>query len=906
MIGPLLRRLRARIRYRRFDDDLAEEMAFHQAMKQQELARQNGLNADDARDAARREMGNITRAREDSRGVWIASWLESVWQDVCYAARNLRRQPAFTFAAFAALLLGIGLNTSAFTLLNAIALRPWPVPDPGRVVRIYDRGPGPNGRTLGVGGFGLAEYRYLREHTRTFTGLIASRQTEARLGYEEVGKATPAEYVSHNYFDTLGVEMTLGRGFLPDEDVPASPRAVAVISHRLWTRLLNSDPNAFGRTLRIQDIPFTVVGVASPDFTGSFDSIRDVWLPLSTLRLLQTDDAYAMDVLEKPEHCCSQIAGRLAPGVTREQARAELDVLSNQYHAQWKLEASGVVLSSTSLFAHPSSQRRVRPMVALISGAVLLVLLLACANVGNLLLARGLARRREIAIRLSLGASRARVVRQLMTEGMVLAVLAGAAAIAVSYVLPAFFFAQASGADLGYPIEPDLTTLVFTAGTSLVACMLFALAPALRVTKTKSRRGVQPRYGAAAMLPGRDLASFGSSSGTGLRGVLLASQLGLSIMLLAGAGLLLRSVQYAQQHDPGFRVDNVTVATPFLPRQAYDEKRTRAFIANLDAALREDDTLRVALTALVPLGNATGWTNFRFPGEDKSRDRQIRTQGVSPSYFDVLNIPLVSGRIFEAADGRNVLLINEAMARQHFADVNPIGRTLVMGRDENWLIIGVVRDAYVSGLDRVHPLVFGPNAGGPGTRLLVRSRTDAVGGSGGGAGAASTRNGGDVAARVAAIAARLDSRVQIDAKPLSTYRDRWITPARVMATTAGIVSLLALALASVGVFGVFAFVVQERTREIGIRMAIGAKAAQVVGLVLRRTIWALAGGLALGLAGATLVSRALDGYTDGIGRFDPLTFTAVGVVLAVAALVATYVPVRRATRVDPATALRCE
>jgi hypothetical protein len=257
----------------------------------------------------------------------------------------------------------------------------------------------------------------------------------------------------------------------------------------------------------------------------------------------------------------------------------------------------------------------------------------------------------------------------------------------------------------------------------------------------------------------------------------------------------------------------------------------------------------------------------------------------------VLEIPLVTGRVFEAADGRGVIVINEAMARQHFAGQNPIGRTIVMGQEETWEIIGIVRDAYLSGLDRVHPIVFGKHAGGLSARLLIRARAGAD---------------GDIAARVKALVTRLDSRAQVVPTPLSTYRDRWITPARVMATTAGIVSLLALALASVGVFGVFAFVVQERTREIGIRMAIGARAGQVVRLVLRSTSWATASGLVLGLAGAVLVSRALDGFTDGIGPFDTVTFASVVTILALAALVATYVPVRRATRVDPARALRAE
>jgi predicted permease len=888
MIGPLLRRLRARIRYRKFDDDLAEEMAFHQAMKQQELARQNGLSADDAHDAARREMGNITRAREDSRGVWIASWLESVWQDIVYALRSLRRQPAFTLAALAALVLGIGLNSSAFTFFNAVGLRPWPVHDPSRVVRLYDRGPNPQGRRQGVGGFGIAEYRYLREHTRTFSGLIATRPGGGRLGHEEAGQQTSFEYVSDNYFNVLGVEMTHGRGFIREEDQPASPRAVAVISHRLWTRLLNSDPAVVGRTLTLEEVPVTIVGVTAPEFTGSTVDAQDLWLPLSALRLMTANHANALDVLEKPQHCCSSIAGRLAPGVTWEIARAELDVLSNRYHAQWKMDATGVVLASTAFFSHPNQRRRLIPTFGLMFGMSALVLLLACANVGNLLLARGMARRREIAIRLSLGASRARVVRQLLTEGMVLACLAGTAAVGVAYVVPSLLFSNATEMDLGYRIEPDRLALIFTFGVSALACGLFALTPALRVTRPRGRRGAG-MTAATAIQPGRDLA-LRAGAGTGLRGVLLAVQLAMSVILLVAGGLLMRGVQYATHHDPGFQIDDVMVATPMLPRQAYDNKRRHAFVTELEAALRDDEGLRaIGVSALVPLGSAVNGANFRLPREDESQTRIMRTQGVTAGYFDVLGIPLIAGRMFQPGDG-DVILINEELARQYFGDTNPIGQTVVMGPGRIWTIIGVVRNAYLSGLDRVEPFVFGQYSGSDQMRLLIRPRPGV----------------GDVAARVKAAAARLEPRAQIDAKPLAVYRDRWLTPQRVIASVAGIVSLLALMLASVGVFGVFAFVVQERTREIGIRMAIGARASQVVRLVLGSTSWATAAGLLLGLAGAVGVTRLIERYLYGVGRFDAVTFGAVAAVLAVAALVATYVPVRRATRVDPATALRCE
>jgi macrolide transport system ATP-binding/permease protein len=900
----LLRRLRARFRYRRFDDDLAEEMAFHQAMKQQELEQQNGLSAADARDAARREMGNITHAREASRGVWIASWLESVWQDIVYAVRSLRRQPAFTFAALAALVLGIGLNSSAFTIFNAVGLRPWPVPDPSRVVRIYSRSPGALGRAQGAGGFGIAEYRYLRTHTRTFSGLIATRPGGGRLGHEEAGQETSFEYVSDNYFDALGVDMTLGRGFLREEDQPASPRAVVVISHRLWTRLMNSDPAVLGRTLRLGDIPLTIVGVAAPEFTGSSQGgAQDLWLPLSALRLMTAEQTAARNVLEKPEHCCSSMAGRLAPGVTWESARAELGVLSSRYHAEWKMDPTDVVLSSTAFFSHPNSRRRLIPTFSLMFGMVLLVLLLACANVGNLLLARGMARRREIAIRLSLGASRARVVRQLLTEGMVLSCVAGAAAAGVAYVVPSLLFTMGTEMDLGYRIEPDRSVLIFTFAVSVLACMLFALAPALRVTRLRGertwrfwRRGRDGRgargagIAAAAMIqPGRDLA-LRTGAGTGLRGVLLAVQLAMSVVLLVSSGLLMRGVQYAADRDPGFVVDDVMVAAPMLPQLAYDNQRRHVFATQLESALREDQDLRaVGLTALVPLGNAMNGAEFRFPGQNQSSNRMVRTQSVSTGYFDVLGIPLIAGRMYQQGDG-DVILINEEMARQYFAGQNPVGQTLVMGPTRTWQIIGIVRDAHISGLDRVYPMVFGNYRGSDQMRVLIRPRAGI----------------GDVAARVKAIATRLEPRAQVDTKPLAVYRDRWLMPQRVIAAVAGVVSLLALMLASIGVFGVFAFIVQERTREIGIRMAIGARASQVVRLVLASTSWATAGGLLLGLAGAIAVTRLLEGYLYGVGRFDVVTFATVAAVLAIAALVATYVPVRRATRVDPATALRCE
>lgn len=872
----LLRRLRARIRYRRFNADLAEEIEFHRAIKQREGERA-GLTPAEARLMSHRDMGNVTLARETSRGVWIAPWLDGLSQDVRYAFRSLRRQPGFTLAACTALVLGIGLNTSLFTFFNAVALRPWSVADPGSVVTAHYVHSSASGRS--TGGFGIAEYRYLRDHARTFSGLIAWRPSGARLGHEEIERRTPFFFVSGNYFDVLGVRMMYGRGFLPDEDRVGSPQARAIISHRLWERHFAGDPAVIGRIFRIDDVPFTVVGVTPPAFDGTDPpNIQSFWLPLASVQLLSADPTWAFSFLTSPSHCCSRVAGRLAPGVTREQARAELEVLSRQFRTQWKDHGRGsdpLVLSGTPLLAQPGVKAELVPILALMFTAVMLVLLLACANVGNLLLARALARGREFAIRLSLGASRRRVVRQLLTEGFMLSCCAGLIALLVAYVLPALIVRAAITDEVPSGIAPDARVLVFTFGIAALACLLFALAPALKVTQAAME----------TLVARREV----TRTGRRMRSALLAAQLALSVILLASAGLLVRGVQQAQTRDPGFQVDGVFVVSLAFPGRAYDQARGRAFVSELYTALNADDRFgSVALTNTVPLGSARNMTGFRLPGEDEKQSRMIQVESVSPEYFTVLSIPIVAGRHLDGTDRPGgAITINEAVARRYWPDASPIGEAIVFG-DRRREIVGVVRNAHTTGLDAIEPVYYELTAGGPSTRLLIRSHTS------------------DPTPRVQAVVSALDNRVAVQARPLAGYRDRSLEGSRVMALTAGAVGLLALVLAAVGVFGVFSYVVHERTREIGIRMAIGARAPQVVRLVLGSTAWATLGGLACGFIASFVVSRFLTGQLYGVSRLDPAAYATVATVLIVAATLATWVPARRATRVDPATALRVE
>jgi predicted permease len=852
------RRLRTRIRYRRFAADLQEELTFHQEM----------LKAS-ARDP--REMGNVTRAREEARAIWIAPWIDSVRQDLVYAARSLRRQPAFTAAALAALVLAIGLNTSLFAIYNAVAVRPWSVADPWRMVKIFNQRP--NGR---LAGFSLVEYRDIRDHTRLFTGLIAKREDELAVGDGDAATRARMGFVSGNYFDVLGVPTLLGRAFLADEDRIGAPQAVCVIGYGLWQGRFAGDPGVVGRTLRVNETRFTIVGVAASDFTGTGTDRESLWIPLAAMPLVLADDGgVAHALLERPTSCCASLAGRLAPGVTREQARLELDQLSGDFRRSVAQEVGHPVVRGTELLAQ-NKGNQAAIVFTLMFGCTILVLLLACANVGNLFIARALARQKEIAVRLSLGASRARVIRQLLTESSLLAAIAGVIGVGIAFVLPDVLARAAFPGDFVPSMSPDWTLLAFAGGLCALTCLLFGLAPAIRGT----------RVGAMALGDGGTNVTHAIGAGFSLRGLLLGTQLAISLILLVGATLLARGAQHAGAQDMGFAIDDVTVASLELPARGFDKSRTAALVSDLATALRaRQDLSPAALTLYEPLASSRSFVGVRLPGEAENQTRSVQEHRVSPEYFDVLGIPLIAGRALTQDDvHRNVALANQAMARELWPNANPVGQTLSTGTE----IIGIVRDAHTSGLDRVDPMMYKPLAADILPRILLRQPP------------------GTAASALRTLVRDLDPRVGVKVEPLRVSFERWLATARVGAAVAGGVALLALGLAAIGVFGVFAFLVQARTPEIGLRMAIGAQPRQVVGFVLGSTAWATLGGVGVGLLGSIATSRVLQGQLYGINPFDPLAYALAAATLATAAGVATCVPALRATRIDPVTALRRE
>jgi predicted permease len=851
-----MRSLWRRLRYRNFHQDVEQELDFHRKMAEEELG--------DAH-AARRAMGNETRMREDSRAVWIAPWLESVWQDLRYAFRSLLHSPGFTLSAVGALALAIGVNTSYFTVFNAIAIRPWPVADPANIVTVFS-----SSVTIKPAGLAVAEYRYLRDRTRTLQGLIAYRATAVRLGFEAAGKASPAQHVSANFFDVLAVGMAAGRSFRADEDDPNAPAAVAVLAFTTWVNHFGSDPAIVGRTVRIDDVPFTVVGVTAEEFTGVTAGQTSLYLPMAAMRLLPRSKTHALAFLTNPGNCCASVAGRLAPGATRSTAKSELDVLTRQFHEGTDGEKRSIQIGGTQFFFMPGAKTEMKVGLGLLYMGVTLLLLLACANVGNLCLARAAARAREFAVRGSLGAGRSRLIRQLLTEGFVVALIAVVPGVALAFWLPSAII-RATTDDLpSIRLTPDMAVLAYAVLLGAFCTVLFALTPALAGTKAGLHEVL--KSGGA-----------GSGSRFRLRMVLLGTQTALSVVLLVAAGLMTRGVQRVGTVSVGFDVDHVSALEIDLPADSYTPERVRAIAISLDRemALLPD----TALGLNTPLSNVRHHVGLHVPGRTPERQSEaVQLFEASPRYFEVLRIALMEGRTFTTTDvGSKRIVVNQVFARKYWPNESAVGATVYIGDAHE--IVGVVADAQTSSLGSVTPAYFRPISGDFLPTVLVRPQAVQQ-------------------ARAAIL--RIEPRADMRVIPLRTRFDRQMKPIQVGAAIAGALSFFGLLLASMGVFGVCAFLVQQRRREIGVRVALGARPTNVIAFVLGANGQPLVIGLCVGAVLAVGCSKLLESELYGVSPLDTVTYAAVFVVLALAGAIATAVPAWRAVKLDPLAALRCD
>lgn len=806
--------------------------------------------------------------------------------DVRYALRTFVRRPSFALAAVVILALGIAVNTIVFSLFNSLALRPMPVPHASRVIRMV---PVNEGGEVG-NKFSYPDVVDVRtEAPGMFEALAAYMPADVTAGRSSLDRdvakprAALAYVASSSYFDITGVRAVRGRVFQPVDD-GAGVRTV-VISHAFWQQRFGADDSAIGSTLTINAEPFTIVGVAAPGFAGTEPLAADMWLPVSAIAIAIPGRATFME----REWRSFLVVGRLHEGVTRKQAEAAATVVLRRVNYHSEMRPMGARVDAGTFFTVDPG---LAPIIAITFGVVGLVLLIACGNVANLMLARAVSRQRELAVRLAIGASRWRIVRQLVVEATLLSVAAGGAALLVSTWTLRLLYATAVGMmpfpwSVSLTLAPDVRVFAYTLTVAVLAGVAFGLAPALQA--------VSPDI--LSSLHGR---AFGrrSLTGTRLRQGLVVLQVAASLVLLIGAGLLLRGLQRAEALDPGFETRGVVYADLALEAGRYSAARAASFNAGLEQRMAATPGVAAAaFTSHVPLHGGVRRVTVRLidaPGQPTA-DADVTI--ASPSYFDVLGVRFVAGRNFTASDVRApAVVISDGLARRFWPGESAIGKVLGSTTwDAPRTVIGVVRDAANTAIWRDKEMsIYLPFDSTRDPREIT---------------AAIVRASGDPALVQAALetaAATLDPDLRVTVTPLDDLLRLWLLPSKVAAVAAATLAVLALVLASFGLYAVLSFSVTERLREIGIRLALGATARDVASLVLADASRLLGAGFTLGMIGALATAPLLGRMLFGVRAFDPLTLAGVTVVLAAVGLAAAYFPVRRATELPPLSVLRLE
>lgn len=872
----LWKRLQWFLHRKQFDAELAEELEFHRQLKQDEL-RAAGLTEPESRDAARRRMGNLALATEDARGIWLWHTLETLWQDFTYGLRGLARHRGFTITAVLTLALGIGVNTSLFTGFNAMVFRSWDVRDPGRVAGVFTVHKTPAGE-IRYRGMSYPEFATLRDQTKQMAGLVALSNGGQQMRTDPgASSRLSINYVSGDYFQVLGVDAAWGRTFTREEDQLADPSAVLVLSHAAWASQFGSDRSIVGRTISLNYKPFVVLGVLPENFKGTDMVGPDLWTPLAAIRILQPRS----NELTNVDQCCMAVFGRLASNVDRAQARDELTAIQRQAAERFNRPANEIYLTRASIVVTPERQKKIMPGMLLLFLAVSLVLLIACANVANLLLARGAARRHEIGVRLSLGAGRLRIIRQLLTESLSLGLLGGAAGIGMSFVLPGFVLNRLADEPLALDLQPDYRVLLYTFFISILASVACGLVPAFHTTRTDLHATMK---------------GAGGKSGrpSWLRTSLLGAQVAFSLVLLASTGLLVRGLQRAAHIDPGFDTHGVVLMSLDLGLLDYDSARSQDFLSRLTARVSALPGVTSVSTAVIaPLGNARMRTSVAVNGQEalaRNGLNNVTFNEVSPGFLETLRIPITQGRSFQTLDqGRKVAIINQAMAQRFWPGLNPVGRTFTS--DVAYEVIGVSRNAQETQLGRAtEPYYYSLSNGSSSSQLVIRFQD--------------TFNA--PLSELTALPTQLDQAVRPRLRLMEESIQSQLHGARMATSISGGLGLLALLLACVGIYGVTAFVVQQRFREIGIRMALGAQRRDVLFLLLRQNLRVVVTGALIGMAASVAAASALSEFLYGLSPLDPAAHLAMTTILLVAALLATFLPARRAATIQPVVVLRQE
>ena len=820
--------------------------------------------------------------------------MQTLWQDLRYGARMLLKKPGFTLIAVLTLALGIGANTAIFSVINSLLLSPLPVERPDEVVAI-SRGDG----TAPPASY--PDYVYYRDHNQAFSGLAVSALAPLNFsGFEREQQAgvVTGELVSGNYFATLGVRAALGRMLAPEDDRSVGAHPVAVVSHRFWQTRLGADPQVIGKTLSLNGHGFTVIGVTPETFTGSLFTPA-IWAPLAMQPQLI---ANAPELLRERRNHWLGLLGRLKPGIAPAQATTALNTLDRQLQQEYAqpdeqrdrtlswLPTRGVTL--------PHLRRRIAmisTLATLVTGSVLLI---ACANIASLLLARAVTRRKEIAVRLALGASRWRLVRQLLTESLLLACCGAGAGLLAAVWAMSLLMRFVTAAPAAWTFAPDFTldarVFVFTLAVSLLAGVVMGLAPAWQASKpdlvAASRNDAAPATGRGARL-------------FSLRGVLVSVQVAVSLLLLITTGLFIRSWQAAEKIDPGFETRNGLVMTLDLGLQGYGEPRGKQLQQELKARLAALPGVNaVTLASYVPLSPGDTLAEAHIEGREPAPTAEpdfVGSTAVDKDYLPTIGLALLRGRNFSNADvntAPKIALINETLARRYWPTGDALGKRLRLGAAEApWReVAGIVKDSAWRNLsDPPRAIVYTP---------LSQSYTPLI--------SFVVRTAGEPSAVIADVrreVQRLDPDLPVQTlNTLTEHVSAALWPVRLGTSLLGIFGVLALTIAAVGLSGLVAFLVSQRTREIGIRLALGAQTSDVLQLVIGQGMKLVLCGMALGMLGAFFVTRLLKSLLVGVSATDPLTFALITLLLTGVALLACWIPARRATKVDPLIALRYE
>jgi len=888
------RRLLNVIRSGRDEAGLEREIASHLLLLEDEY-RQRGLSVDEARRSARLALGGVEQTKELHRDARSFLWLDDLRRDLQHAGRLLRRNPVFTLTAALSLAIGIGATTTIFTMARAVLFQPPAgVVEPRRLVDI-----GSSRMRSGFGPSSYPNYLDIRQRTTTVDGVYAYSRFPQAMSLGVVGTDAGIDsvfgsVVTVNYFTVLGAVPAAGRLLsTADGEQPwASP--VAVLSHRFWTRRFNKDPAIVGRTVTLNGHPFIVVGVASEGFHGTGVRTLDVWVPMNMVAAVTSRGTAALT--DRAANWLL-IGGRLKPGASVSQAAAELDVIGQTLEREYPGQNRGVGLRLMASSPVPGQGGPMVAFLALLMVIVSFILIVGCANVAGVLLARAAARRQEMALRLAIGARRARLVRQLLTETVLLFVLGGTAGLSLARAMTLLLVSLLP--TLPFPVDLSLSldtrVIAFAAGLSLVAALASGLAPALHASKTDVLPGLRNDAGLAGRLR--------------LRHAFVIGQVALSLVLVICGGLFMRALQRAASIDPGFDPHGVELASVDLAQAGYTKTTGSHFARALVDRVRElPDVQTATIASGLPGGFEVRRESLGVPGVTPPNGRFfiVDWNVVEPGYFATLRTPIAAGRDFSIADRdgtQPVAIISEAAARQFWPGQDAIGKYLLQptrgphgptSPTRPLLVIGVVRDVQSSSL--VDGLARSA-AYAPLDQQYVSSLTII----------ARTTRGQRIADELRALLASMNPNVPImTAQTLEDSVALGLTPQRVVASVSGSLGIVGLILAGIGIYGVTAFAVARRTREIGIRIALGARRADIISMVLREGLSLTLIGSAVGLMFAAAVSRVLAAFLFGIPPIDPVTFTATTVLFAVIGLAACYVPVRRATHIDPTQALRCE